>query len=760
MAIDRLSRALEGRGELLRCLSSDLLTIYQRWDELPLPLRARFEGAFRRPGSKGSYWGAGPLPLTYTTPHFKFHYTLTGPDAVPPDDLSPKNGVPDYVEICAEAFERAYHILIDLAGFKPPLDDLFLADNGGDARYDVYLFRGNWLGFTAPDWFGRVISAAATAIPFFAINSGIYDYFGKSEGIRYLQTTSAHEFFHGVQFAYNISMPRWFMEACSTWVESLVYDGGRVDDGDDLPDPDEPGETDGYNYYADQLRYWFLHPDWSIERFDGWHEYGDVIWAIFLSERLGYEAIKRIFENTTWGTYRGMGNFSEALEPMGVNFASLFKEFAVWNYFTGERDDGNHYRFGRRFPPVAIHPQDVIRRYPARIYLPEGMMPEHMGSRYIELLPDGRTERLCIRVDASDLLNPRELRSHLVEGLYGWGVKLIPHRPDGSAGEMDLLLMPRSQQGQVEIEGFGDRVSRVTLVLVNLNPEVEYPGSYVSIHVGPPPPAKLSKPIVSPRVDGSVEISWEVLDPGGMEKAAVVRKRDDMGEGFPPSQALRGFDGDGDGIVDDSVELVGVVDASRTSFIDRTVFTDVDVESPYFSIESLRYWYAVVPISPNGIMGEPSISERWVAPNLPSKPILWLSVEVLSPTFWRLTLTSNLTIWETPVLICHPPAGELFEVRMRSEGERRWGGRIRFESPPRPGIYRFSVRNAEYAWMIGDEFEYGGFSLSKLYAAPNPAPRGGEIRFSRRDLDVEIYDLNGALIRRLRGASTWDLRNR
>ena len=110
MAIQRIrtaSRLPSGGSEPVKCLSSDILTLYQRWNELPSSIRKEFRELFSRPGSPGSYWAKGPLPLTYTTPHFKLHYTTTGPDAVPLEDLNPKNGVPDYVEICADAYERA-----------------------------------------------------------------------------------------------------------------------------------------------------------------------------------------------------------------------------------------------------------------------------------------------------------------------------------------------------------------------------------------------------------------------------------------------------------------------------------------------------------------------------------------------------------------------------------------------------------------------------------------------------------------------------
>jgi hypothetical protein len=763
MALDRVRMAsgLPQRGfEPTRCLSSDILTVYLRWDELPTSIRREFEGLFSRPGSPGSYWATGPLPLTYITPHFKIHYTVTGPDAVPLDDLEPKNGVPDYVEICADAYERAYHVEIELAGFKPPLDDLFIADNGGDARYDIYMFAGGWLGFTAPDWYGRVIATGLTAIPFFAMNSRIYDFFGKSEGTRYLQTTAAHEFFHGIQFAYNLGMPRWFMEACSTWIESFVYDGGRVDDGDELDDPDEPDEVDGTNYYADQMRYWFTHPDWPLDRFDGWHEYGDVIWTIFLTEKFTYDVVKRIFEDTTWGTYRGMGNFDEVFGSMGINFADLFKEFALWNYFTGDRDDGKHYRNGSRYPPVAVHPQDVIRGYPARIHLAEGEMPEHLGSRYIELLPDGRHEEIWIRVEAQDITEPDEFDRLKHRGLAGWGVKVILHRRDGSAKAQDLLLFPRAQEGQMRVKGFGEDIIRVTVILINLNPDVERSDEYVTLYAGLPPMGKLSPPTISQMTEGTIKLSWQLLDISGIKEVAIVRKRASPGdEEFNEAEVYRALDRNGDLIADDNVDVLGRVYPTETSFIDRTVFMDVDLESPLFGREPLRYRYAVVPIGGEGIMGNPAISERWISPSPPSQPIILLDVRRLSKRFWVVNLVSSLTLDQTPSLTCRTPRGQVMDVELDINGDRRWLGTIEFDDDPPPGKYEFTVSGVKKAWVVGSVYSYEGLQPRRFYVMPNPTPRGGKVNFSLKVVKARIYDVTGRLIKELGEASYWDGRN-
>ncbi|MFQ6041512.1 MAG: hypothetical protein ACE5PV_11700, partial [Candidatus Poribacteria bacterium] len=263
-------------NDIERCLTPYISTIVENWNRMPTIYRQEFQSLFQRPDKPGDFSSVQGLPLTFKSIHFRYHYTITGPDAVPSEDISPMNGVPDYVDVCADAFERAYRIEIDLMGFKKPLNDFWMRDNGGDEKYDVYFFSGPWGGFTMPEWPDRVLPTAATYIPYFGINSRIYDIYGKSEGKRFLENTAAHEFLHSIQFSYNVIMPRWFMEATSTWIESVVYDGGLVDDGDDINDPDEIGETDAYNDYSHLLRYWFRHPDIGLDVFDGLHEYADV----------------------------------------------------------------------------------------------------------------------------------------------------------------------------------------------------------------------------------------------------------------------------------------------------------------------------------------------------------------------------------------------------------------------------------------------------------------------------------------------------
>ena len=479
-------------NEITECATDSFVTLAKNWRNLPSIYRQELKPIFLRPGLPGSFFGEVQLSEHFNTPHFRLHYTRVGPHAPPLEDFHPRNGVPDYVDRCADAMERSYHVQIHLMGFKVPYIDFWAAQNGGNHKYDVYLFTFPALGITTADWFeGRVLSTALTVAPYFMINSRIYDYVGKMEGLRYLETTCTHEFLHGVQFGYNAYMPTWFMEASATWIEVITYDGGEIDDGDTIPDPDEPNETNSYNYYINQLRRWFLIPDISLESRIGDHEYGSVIWTLYMAERFGYDIVRQFYRNTTDGSYREMGNFYDVFTDNGTTLAEVFKTFTVWNYFTHTRANTatgmRGYKKAHRFPPVAIHPNDVHASYPVRTDFDSESMPEHFAARYIVFRPAGIVPEFSIKIDGADLA-PIDLRRLLPEdqngirselqrlngtGLRGWAAKFIVRKRNGTTEIREAFTYQRSQEAQMTFKDFGGDIQEITLILINMHPDVE-----------------------------------------------------------------------------------------------------------------------------------------------------------------------------------------------------------------------------------------------------------------------------------------------
>jgi hypothetical protein len=633
-------------SEIEECFTDTFNILAQNWDRLPAVYQREFQGIFLRPGQPGSPYSSVNLPKKFDTAHFRFHYTTVGPHAPPLEDVNPMNGVPDFVDICADAHERSFHVEVNLMGFKQPFDDFWDADNGGNHKYDVYLFQFPALGFTTTNWFnGRVRPTVVTFGPYFAINSRLYDYFGKLEGIRFIETTTAHEFLHGIQFAYNARMPGWFMEASATWIESKVYDGGLDDDRDNIPDPDEIGETDAYDYYARQLGIFLDQPDIALDSRVGLHEYAAVIWVFYMAERFDVDIVRQIYEDATTGSYREFGNFVDAFTNHGTTLVEAFKTFTEWNYFTHNRDDGKHYLNGHRFPPVVIHPHDVHDTYPVRADFDSEGMPEPFSARYVvfEPTPGIVMNEFAIKVDGADmapidmsalnLTDRADIQNELdrldIFGLRGWGAKFIVEKRDGTHEVREAFTYQRSQEAQITFNDFGGDIQKITLILINVRPDIEqvivpggdYFGGAVSYMAGRPPAGALSTPTLSQEREASVRVQWELQDLSDMREVVIVRKRytssietDDPQPFQTAAEVLNAADRNGDGIPNDDINIVGRVNATDTFFEDITIFQDIDVNNTRFDPQGTRYFYAVVPVDAVGIMGTPSIDPDGITP--------------------------------------------------------------------------------------------------------------------------------------------------
>ena len=790
-------------SEITECVTDSFVTIAKNWQNLPSVHRQKLKGLFLRPGLPGSFFGEIELPERFDTPHFRLHYTRIGPHAPPLEDFHPRNGVPDYIDLCADAMERAYHVQIDLMDFKIPYIDFWVAQNGGNHKYDVYLFTFPALGITTTDWFeGRVLSTALTVAPYFMINSRIYDYVGKAEGIRYLETTCTHEFMHGVQFGYNAYMPTWFMEASATWIELMTYDGGVIDDGDTLPDPDEPNETNSYNYYIHQLRRWFLIPDISLDSRIGDHEYGSVIWTLYMAERFGYDIVRQFYRNTTDGSYREMGNFYEVFTDNGTTLAEAFKTFTVWNYFTHTRANTatgiSGYRNAHRFPPIAIHPNDVHASYPVRTDFNSESMPEHFSARYIVFHPTGIMPEFAVKIDGADLapislqhLAPddreniqAELQRHAGTGLRGWAAKLIVKKRNGTTEIKEAFTYHRSQEAQMTFKDFGGDIQEIALILINMHPDVERVvipggsfGGSVSYMAGAPPVGALSNAQVVQGSNGPL-VTWTVDDPSGIREIAIVRKRHisqnetDVPLPFQnPDEVLTAADRDGNGIPEDDIAIVGRVDVTQTRFADPTVFEGIDVNSEFFDPNNFHYYYAVVPVDAMGLMGTPSIVPESITPSVDTvsgAPAFFIRTQPHGTGEWNVEVQSTSPLQAAPHLTVEGPNRNEYTVFLTQATETRWFGTLRTNGFPATGIYLYKIRGQTAAGVTGTRiwqgrtFNYVANSQNRnVIVAPNPlyTGQGKHLTFYPKGLTVEIYDALGNLIKVLEDASEWDCTN-
>ncbi len=370
------------------CATPMFLEIRHNWDRFSAKTKAILESYVQRP----------PFYFpehTYDTPqgHFKIHYVTEGDSAVyqpnVDDDL---DGHPDWVNTCGEVLEHVWDTEIGVLGYnQPPSDGWYpdTIDNGGDAKYDVYLVElqlpGEYpiLGYTQSE---KPVSPQSTsATSYIGLDNDYVNYGLIHTQIEWLQVTFAHEFFHAIQMGYDaaeyesenaLTKPYW-MEMSAVWMEEMVYDD--------------------VNDYLGYLSAFFNEPWLSLKTFRNWadvHPYGSCVWPIFLSERFDPLIIKDIWEEC--GEKPG-DNAIEAMDAAlglrgrGSNFEDAFREFTVWNYFTADRaDTGLFYSEGDLFyhygTPAMARVDTVHEEYPVAVAsIPHP--PENLGANYVRFTP-------------------------------------------------------------------------------------------------------------------------------------------------------------------------------------------------------------------------------------------------------------------------------------------------------------------------------------------------------------------------------------
>lgn len=251
--------------------------------------------------------------------NFQVWYSTTDPtDAVNTADSDPANGTPDYVDDMLESLEESWAQEIDVMGYREP--------EGGSEKFQVFLkeLGTNYYGLTYP----VNITGTYKSDAFLIIENDFYGFTtGNAQDNQ--SVTAAHEFFHAIQFAYNnfdsdyewddefsrwVPGPNaWWMEATATWMEDEVY--SYIDDYlNYLYTTDEFDEPDG----------WFAWPEKSLTEFDGWREYGSVLFPKYLQQKssLKRDVIKNIWLSLENYNFSSAGN--SVIKKIGAPFSSSY----------------------------------------------------------------------------------------------------------------------------------------------------------------------------------------------------------------------------------------------------------------------------------------------------------------------------------------------------------------------------------------------------------------------------------------------------
>ena len=337
--------------ETQKCATDVLLEAQRTWNEISTSGQLTLTALLVRPSATYTYDSPGGK--------FKIHYNTTGTDAVPTSDVAPANGIPDYVEWLASYADSSYRAeVITLAQFEPPSDGTL----GGDSRYDIYTEEMAYYGYTQTEGAGP--NPWNDAYSYISVHRNFIgfppndDPDGDQKGAA--KVTIAHEYYHAIQFAYNYNENVWLMEASSTWMEDYVFDP----------------VNDNYNYLFD----WFSYPDYSLNSTTILHEYAAFIWPKYLSQNFGDTFMPELWNNCiTASAYPAL---TSTLSTHGATLNVQFAEFCVWNFITGSRNDGNHYRDAASYP--LIKTVRTHTTYPVSGQGPvSGSAPDAMGANYI-----------------------------------------------------------------------------------------------------------------------------------------------------------------------------------------------------------------------------------------------------------------------------------------------------------------------------------------------------------------------------------------
>ncbi len=322
---------------------------------------------------------------------FLIHYTTTGPNAV-------YTGFPGYADSVARIYDDVYNHMVNVLGYPAPPEDGFYPGSG-DNKFDVYLkdLGSSYYGLTYVDS-ARIDGPGTTRATAFQVLDNDYQSITpyRNRPLDAVRVTCAHEFFHVIQFGMDfteteqnvvagVEGPAW-QEMSAVWSEEENYT--NIND---------------YYYY---LPYFFRAPWESIQSFptsSSLHPYACGIFPIFLAQRYGKNVIRDAWIKC--GQVPGP-NYLTAINSVidsvtgGTDsLATAFREFALWNYFTGSRASvapaGVGYTERAYYPSFNDRPDSAVmavwNSYPVTIlgdnpqqgYEANPFSPDHNAAFYV-----------------------------------------------------------------------------------------------------------------------------------------------------------------------------------------------------------------------------------------------------------------------------------------------------------------------------------------------------------------------------------------
>lgn len=354
------------------------------------------------------------------------HYVRTTDDA---PDLTDADGdkVPDWVSTTLRVMERVWRAETGRLGYRPPPAD---AGRGGDDKFDVYLADIGELGlygYCAPE--DGLPAQPQRARSYCVLDNDMAEFPGRP--IDSLKVTAAHEFFHAVQFGYDVGEDRWLMEASATWMEEQVFDG--INDNRQF-------------LGSGQLEFPWVPLD--TYEWGGFGHYGNWLFLERLAADFGPGVVKELWQGAAAQGKRNAYStraLRRVLKRHGTDVGDYLARFALTN-----RLPGRFYPEGKHYDPAP-----VTRRF----QLAPGAKQRHvqrveqLATGTVQVTPKRGRARLRLKVDA-----PRH-KAHPA-------VKVLVQRRNGKLS-MQRVRLSHDGKGRIVVPFSARKVERVLVAVAN-----------------------------------------------------------------------------------------------------------------------------------------------------------------------------------------------------------------------------------------------------------------------------------------------------
>jgi hypothetical protein len=253
---------------------------------------------------------------------------------------------------------------INKRGYRRPLPD---GSKGGNSKLDVYLKDVGSLGYYGYCAAEKPNKRFRFTYSGYCVLDNDFDpaQFGGAVALDSLKVTAAHEFFHAVQYAYDATEDRWFMESTATWMEERF--------------------ADAINDNRQYLPYGQLgSPQTALDTYmvGGLMPYGNWAWWEYLSQRMGNGIVQQVWNKA--GAFKGAPDkySTQALVLVLKNKGGFKKNFG--SYASGNTAPGKTYSEGSEWLVAAPTIKDYTLTSTAKSSGNKSTKVNHMASKSVK----------------------------------------------------------------------------------------------------------------------------------------------------------------------------------------------------------------------------------------------------------------------------------------------------------------------------------------------------------------------------------------